>query len=612
MTQKYRKHGIKGIPARTQVGKDGKGGFTAPPTPSADTNRAVAETPPNLPGIVIFVHGVNSEGEWYAKAEAGLVAGLNKRLGLGDNHAAMLELNEFETKGKNTARPVAGAPPRSPVLHFYWGYRPKDGEEFKYKVPLKDREQNSGWSKTENAGRPLYWGGGPFQNGTNNLSLMWKNQGFRRRAWLLFIPLNMQAFNPEVDRQLQNSPSRTYYAHAAQRLAKLIDKVRQKYPDDTLTIVSHSQGTMVAMAATFLVKTRVPDCLMVMNSPYAMEHKFTDSMQFGNDTATDRSRVETFENLVKKFKNSRRKLDDSHLKCLRVGLSPDGKRWRPDQVGERDNHGRVYVYFNPHDRVMGSTALQSIGWQGVPRDIIEKHQDTLYQRVVARNTPIAAAAGPLPFAPQDGRGFWDGNRSLKGPFPVKIWTEKDPNHTVITHGEVVPQPISKEEMAGFDEGRATGKPWKDDAEFKFFRDIYDRENWVSDGKDSEGNDQRRLESAQEMEQRIGSYVPEPTDHSSMPQHFAFLSRVVAYDLPIGPCESFNDKEFWKELKRDADWLESDSYYLNGALDIPPMPADIVNETLDDLQRIENAQAQINKGENTQFAHTNPSRRKTLA
>lgn len=37
---------------------------------------------PHLPGIIIFVHGVNSEGEWYEDAEKHLCEGLNKRLNL--------------------------------------------------------------------------------------------------------------------------------------------------------------------------------------------------------------------------------------------------------------------------------------------------------------------------------------------------------------------------------------------------------------------------------------------------------------------------------------------------------------------------------------------------
>ena len=32
-----------------------------------------------LPGVVIFVHGVNSTGEWFDAAERGLCAGLNER-----------------------------------------------------------------------------------------------------------------------------------------------------------------------------------------------------------------------------------------------------------------------------------------------------------------------------------------------------------------------------------------------------------------------------------------------------------------------------------------------------------------------------------------------------
>lgn len=32
------------------------------------------------PGIVIFVHGVNADGEWYRAAEEGLCKGLNTRM----------------------------------------------------------------------------------------------------------------------------------------------------------------------------------------------------------------------------------------------------------------------------------------------------------------------------------------------------------------------------------------------------------------------------------------------------------------------------------------------------------------------------------------------------
>jgi hypothetical protein len=47
-----------------------------------------------LPGVVIFVHGVNSDGEWYDAAEQGLCEGLNARLA---RQAAQLALQGDDT-----------------------------------------------------------------------------------------------------------------------------------------------------------------------------------------------------------------------------------------------------------------------------------------------------------------------------------------------------------------------------------------------------------------------------------------------------------------------------------------------------------------------------------
>jgi len=66
---------------------------------------------------------------------------------------------------------------------------------------------------------------------------------------------------------------------------------------------------------------------------------------------------------------------------------------------------------------------------------------------------------------------------------------------------------------------------------------------------------------------------------------SILSRVVAYDLPIGFCESHQDKAFWHELNQLADWRigTSDAYFKTGTLSIPSMPALIETETYGDLQ-----------------------------
>ncbi|MGK3144624.1 hypothetical protein [Pantoea sp. C2G6] len=61
----------------------------------------------------------------------------------------------------------------------------------------------------------------------------------------------------------------------------------------------------------------------------------------------------------------------------------------------------------------------------------------------------------------------------------------------------------------------------------------------------------------------------------------FMSRVVAYDLPIGYCWHSWDRESLAELRHQADWLESDDYYLTGKLTIPPMPEIIKRDVASD-------------------------------
>ena len=132
----------------------------------------------HLPGVVIFVHGVNSDGEWYKAAEEGLVRGLNERLGL--KHAVATEAclqattyaNELQPDG-TLNRKISGHtfivdPGRSPVIRFRWGYKeagqdatPGSQDELQFygsKIYLNELDA---------------WGGGPFQNGTTALPYMW-------------------------------------------------------------------------------------------------------------------------------------------------------------------------------------------------------------------------------------------------------------------------------------------------------------------------------------------------------------------------------------------------------------------------------------------------------
>lgn len=552
-------------------------------TPVNDKTCKDVPLQPDMPGIIIFVHGVNSEGEWYEAAEKHILAGLNKRLGRAD-----LKPREWDP---DTAKPKPETSDRSPVIHFFWGYRAQDREEWLWRVPLRDnsRKRESAWARNYSPIPPLYWGGGPFQNGCNNLPLLWSDQGFRRRVWATLLPIDVQRLNPEVDRQLQDAPPRTYYAHAAGRLSQLVRKIRGKYAADTITLIGHSQGTQIVLAALALLESESqPDCVMLMNGPYALETKVTDSLAQGDDAPTDAARRNTFENIVNRFKSGHRPLTDELIGRLRVGITDERKRWTPEIRGERDNTGRIYIYFNPHDRVMGSTALQSIGWQGLPSSLLQNHPGTLYQRMLARSTPCGTVPGEQYLWPREIDGslkpFWNKMKKTKSLIPMDLWATPDRNRRVYINAEEVPHPITASELIDFDSPSGAAKPWAIDADFPFFRDIYVREEWIDEVSPHHAHPNRRLETQEELEQRIGSYVPEPTDHSSLPVREEFLSRVLAYDLPVGFCQSHQDGEFWDELNRMADWRRSDRYFFEGRLEIPAMPAIIDTETFETLRR----------------------------
>ena len=63
-----------------------------------------------------------------------------------------------------------------------------------------------------------------------------------------------------------------------------------------------------------------------------------------------------------------------------------------------------------------------------------------------------------------------------------------------------------------------------------------------------------------------------------------MSRVVAYDLPIGYCWHSWDKAGLEELRRQADWLESDDYYFSGKLTVPPIPPAIKQDVAEDAEQ----------------------------
>lgn len=210
-----------------------------------------------LPGITIFVHGVNSDAEWYEQAEKGLCEGLKTRLARRDEQLKhcgpeagqlsparyMDELtpNGFINPEMDARTFIQSDDTFSPVIRFRWGYKANGEELQQFGAGIYLNEEN-------------YWGGGPFANGCTSLPDLW-GQGLSEN---MFLWVHVQHLNPTNDRQVYSCPPRPYYVLAAHRLARLVESIRSKQADVPITIVCHSQGNMVGMAAAFL-GDKMPD-----------------------------------------------------------------------------------------------------------------------------------------------------------------------------------------------------------------------------------------------------------------------------------------------------------------------------------------------------------------
>ncbi len=346
-----------------------------------------------LPGIVIFVHGVNSDGEWYSQAEEGLCDGLNDRLrrnneNLKFNGAVAGQLhptgymNELTPDGfinpKMTANTfIQAGDTFSPVIRFRWGYKANSDELQKYGANIYLNEEN-------------YWGGGPFANGCTTLPDLW-GRGLSEN---LFLWLHVQYLNPTQDRQVYSAPPRPYYVLAALRLARLIESLRQKQADVPITIVCHSQGNMVALAAAFIgdnmqatdaagrSSSCVADSYVMCNAPYSL------LKSNGTESWTSRDVRDANGRSGRQTEHARKATLKAFFEIIRKRSALEQDTARIDKRMENPAHGfaaqldrtahgyqgktygRVTLYCNPHDQVISSSAVQGIGWRGMDDDEI--------------------------------------------------------------------------------------------------------------------------------------------------------------------------------------------------------------------------------------------------
>jgi hypothetical protein len=334
-----------------------------------------------LAGNIILVHGVNDVGTAYEAVEQGLCEGLTGRLDRGCTAARYRMPTEADMKKVEDDpdaiyfRRQLSEDTYTPVIPFYWGFREQPSLASKCNGQYVDRHGNR-------LDKDLSKGGGPFANATNSIPDMW-NLG-------IGLPLWFQEIGGDALRPVRYTPGRMYMVLAAMRLAALISIIRDRAPDDVVSVVGHSQGCLVTLLAqAFLLDKglRPADTLILTHPPYSLEDgpdmvwdiarglsgkNNTDPVmephyRFIKSHQTFGARLDTLINIVKGVGEAGM-AQSGKLAFTSLG-DPDkngmtGPKWRA--AADRDNRGKVYLYFCPEDMTVALGGVKGIGWQGIP------------------------------------------------------------------------------------------------------------------------------------------------------------------------------------------------------------------------------------------------------
>jgi pimeloyl-ACP methyl ester carboxylesterase len=345
------------------------------------------EVPGDLPGVVIFLHGVNDPGASYESVETGLCQGFNERLDRPDLKAGRYGADFSAAKNASPEswlgtekeilddpdtylyrRDADGSKIRSLLIPFYWGYRAEPGE-IKRDINgdparLRDQFQDLFNNRLDHH---FAKGGGFFANATNNLLDMYE-AGFAdkvRHVAQVALPNSLY---------MGKSPHRRYFVLAATRLAMLVSEIRRVSPDETITIMGHSQGTLITLLAQAMLVDRgerCADCAIMVASPYSV---------MPGKTPKDSNTLKVLIDLVQQITQSPHMQPPlSDVRCGVPGYGGrTGPRWSPEQghrlgadgqtvvFPERDNRGKVYLYFCPDDTTVALKDVHGIGTYGVP------------------------------------------------------------------------------------------------------------------------------------------------------------------------------------------------------------------------------------------------------
>ncbi|KWE40996.1 DUF3274 domain-containing protein [Burkholderia territorii] len=376
--------------------------------------------PGDLPGIVIFIHGVNDPGAVYSVVEQGLCQGLNERLSRVDLKAGSYgsAYRAAAKKPKNDRsindtkilkdpdmylyqRAEIPDTTKSFFIPFYWGLRADNRDIAKSDNPgiikgrVADKQHNlmtRGQYQDVNGNRldaHFAKAGGFFANATNNIPQMY-GRGFEPDWKTRRVSYNALAGNSVF---AGKAPDRRYFVLAATRLANLIKTIRTIKPKElasthgidpqheTITVMGHSQGTIITLLAQAILKQqgqRCVDCIIMVDTPYSLYATEDDGNQTGhgklktlidivNEVTNKPHTVPDLADLLITAERSGGRTGANWSKTCGKRLDRTGKNWIT--FDERDNRGKVYLYFCPEDTVVGLKKVHGIGTFGVPDEV---------------------------------------------------------------------------------------------------------------------------------------------------------------------------------------------------------------------------------------------------
>jgi len=422
----------------------------------------------DLPGIVILVHGVNDVGVSFPAMDSGLCAGLNERLDRPDLFPYDFRLPKEGDKVQPDPDAIyyqrlKNDKTYSPVIHFHWGYKAAKDDVKKQKL---NGQYVDLWGNRLDA--RLAKCGGMFCNATSNIPDMFKGQfmgGFS--VWAS----NKAADSAHI---IAQAPERHYMVLAAKRLTALVTQIRTLNPDDTITLLAHSQGCLISLTAQAFLHgdgQRCVDSLIMCNPPYGVHEPWLErKTQAGDEQQTTQARVDTLVNLVKLITDhphSTPPLEDLANNAKSFGRA--GLCWTPTQgqrlgsesansdedtdssghdnlagptgtlsFNERDNRGKVYLYFCPHDMTVGLISVAGIGTLGVP-DVVDASEHG------GQPKPISVLSRlPAGYLAREPHSPNHGSAEGQARFLQRVWTwNSDHNQPILVGAQPGPYTLGK-------------------------------------------------------------------------------------------------------------------------------------------------------------------------